>query len=112
VSFNPASTAVLSSPLPFLPCSKGQAQERIKMSRHLFGSGVLALALWPGLSAAADTVDAAFFESKIRPVLVERCYQCHAASTKQRGGLRLDAKDMVLKGGRPRPRLGGRQARG
>jgi cytochrome c553 len=39
-----------------------------------------------------------FFEAKIRPVLVAQCYSCHA-ETKQRGGLRLDTKDAVLKGG-------------
>ncbi len=45
-----------------------------------------------------------FFESKIRPVLVEQCYQCHADS-KQLGGLRLDTKEAVLKGGARGPAL-------
>jgi len=41
-----------------------------------------------------------FFESKIRPVLVERCYSCHSAeSEKLKGGLRLDSREGVLKGG-------------
>ncbi|MEO8268712.1 MAG: DUF1553 domain-containing protein [Aureliella sp.] len=35
----------------------------------------------------------AFFEQKIRPVLVEHCYQCHAATSKPiQGGLRLDSQ--------------------
>ncbi len=37
--------------------------------------------------SADDAID--YFESRVRPVLVEHCYQCHAAD-KQEGGLRLD----------------------
>ncbi len=41
-----------------------------------------------------------FFETKIRPVLVEHCYKCHAAEAKIiKGGLRLDSRDGLLKGG-------------
>jgi hypothetical protein len=38
-----------------------------------------------------------FFETKIRPVLANNCYNCHAASAL--GGLRLDSHDALLKGG-------------
>ncbi|MGH7227047.1 MAG: c-type cytochrome domain-containing protein, partial [Gemmataceae bacterium] len=41
----------------------------------------------------------AFFEKKIRPILVERCYRCHSMATKQRGGLALDSREGVRKGG-------------
>jgi len=45
-----------------------------------------------------------FFESKIRPLLVERCYKCHSAgSEKLKGGLRLDSRDGMLAGGDTRP---------
>ncbi len=41
-----------------------------------------------------------FFESKIRPVLVERCYKCHSSGAKSiEGGLLLDSRLGVLKGG-------------
>jgi hypothetical protein len=41
-----------------------------------------------------------FFEKKIRPVLVEHCYKCHAATAKKvRGGLLLDSRDRLRKGG-------------
>ncbi len=40
----------------------------------------------------------AFFESKVRPVLAENCFQCHGAK-KQRGGLRLDSRGAILEGG-------------
>src|SRR4051794_27386312 len=59
-------------------------------------------ALWPVGARAADAgVD--FFESKIRPVLVKDCYQCHSAESaktkKLRGGLQLDTREGVRKGG-------------
>jgi hypothetical protein len=42
----------------------------------------------------------AFFEQKIRPLLVERCYECHSADAKEsKGGLRLDSREGILIGG-------------
>ena len=35
---------------------------------------------------------AEFFESRIRPLLINRCYECHSAKTEQNGGLLLDSK--------------------
>ncbi len=47
-----------------------------------------------------DAEGVAFFEAKIRPVLVERCYQCHSAdSEKVKGGLRVDHREGMVKGG-------------
>jgi hypothetical protein len=41
-----------------------------------------------------------FFESKIRPVLVTHCYECHAADSKiLQGGLRVDSRGGLLRGG-------------
>lgn len=44
-----------------------------------------------------------FFETKIRPILVERCYECHsaqaAASKKLQGGLQLDTREGIRLGG-------------
>lgn len=41
-----------------------------------------------------------FFEAKIRPVLVQHCYECHAADSKPiQGGLRLDTRAAMQKGG-------------
>jgi hypothetical protein len=39
-----------------------------------------------------------FFEEKVRPVLANRCYECHGAK-KQESGLRLDSRAGVLQGG-------------
>jgi hypothetical protein len=42
----------------------------------------------------------AFFEKKIRPVLVGQCYQCHSEeSKKEKGGLLLDTREGIRKGG-------------
>ena len=50
--------------------------------------------------AADDPASIAFFEQKIRPVLVEHCYECHSAKAKKlKGGLYLDSKAGWQKGG-------------
>ena len=36
-----------------------------------------------------------FFEEKIRPLLVERCYECHTAD-KHQGDVRLDLREAVF----------------
>ncbi|MFN9717952.1 MAG: DUF1549 domain-containing protein, partial [Planctomycetota bacterium] len=47
-----------------------------------------------------DAAKLSFFETNIRPVLVQHCYECHAADAKiVRGGLQLDSKVATLKGG-------------
>lgn len=46
-----------------------------------------------------DSVKAEFFEKKIRPILSQKCYECHSAAKKVKGGLRLDSKTRVTRGG-------------
>ncbi len=59
----------------------------------------------PGVAGAAFVTEltadhAAFFESKVRPVLVEHCYECHSAMAKKlKGGLMLDSRAGIIKGG-------------
>ena len=51
-------------------------------------------------AAPSDLAQLDFFEKKIRPVLVESCYECHSADAKKlKGGLYLDTADGLLKGG-------------
>jgi dienelactone hydrolase/cytochrome c553 len=51
-------------------------------------------------SAPAETANLAHFEKKIRPVLVAQCYSCHAADSKEiKGGLALDTRDGIRRGG-------------
>ena len=47
-----------------------------------------------------------FFESKIRPVLIKHCYKCHSVeSKKHKGGLLVDSKEALLKGGDSGPSI-------
>lgn len=40
------------------------------------------------------------FETKIRPVLIEHCYECHSAATSDiKGGLRVDSREAIRSGG-------------
>jgi cytochrome c553 len=52
-------------------------------------------------AATSQQID--FFETKIRPVLVNSCFDCHTADEK--GGLRLDSREAMLKGGESGPAL-------
>jgi mono/diheme cytochrome c family protein len=59
--------------------------------------------------AATPTVspaDAAFFENKIRPVLVDQCYKCHSHDADRvKGGLLLDSSQALLMGGDTGPAI-------
>ena len=73
-------------------------------------SGIILITILVATSSAAAADKAAdrqrleFFESKIRPVLVKHCYECHAADSKQlRGGLLVDSRQGLHKGGESGP---------
>ncbi len=71
---------------------------------------VLKLACPVLLFAGEPTVkDVDFFEKKIRPVLVEQCYECHSSAAQAKkalkGGLLLDSKQGLLAGGDSGPAL-------
>src|ERR1700704_6538500 len=51
---------------------------------------------------ASDPAGIEFFEAKVRPLLTARCLSCHGPA-KMKGGLRLDARDSILKGGETGP---------
>jgi len=51
-------------------------------------------------AAEFSAKDIAFFETKIRPVLVEHCYSCHSSEAEDlQAGLLLDSREGVLRGG-------------
>lgn len=56
------------------------------------------------LLAASSSAPAIDFERDIRPLLQERCIECHGAK-KQKGELRLDAKPLAFKGGHDGPAI-------
>lgn len=62
----------------------------------------LALAVTAGAAVTAEPTkdQLAFFESKVRPILADRCYSCHSLEQgKSKGGLTLDTKPGWEKGG-------------
>src|SRR3712207_542259 len=57
-------------------------------------------------AAEVDAAPAAFFETKVRPVLAEHCYKCHSAKAdKLKAGLLVDSLDGLLKGGDSGPAI-------
>jgi hypothetical protein len=71
----------------------------------LAGSMIMILAVQSARpSAADDAAGIAFFESRIRPVLVERCYRCHSSQAKSlKAALRLDTRAGIRQGGNSGP---------
>src|SRR5262249_7191580 len=54
----------------------------------------------PAAGGPPDAAGVEFFEAKVRPVLVQHCHACHAAHAgKTKGGLALDSRDGLAKGG-------------
>ena len=75
---------------------------------------LLCFNLLPGGAMAAEAKNSPaptrgqveFFENKIRPILAERCYECHSAGAKKvKGGLLLDFRDGWMKGGDTGPAI-------
>ena len=69
---------------------------------------VVARVIWSGVVSAAtvavagppSTKDREFFETRIRPVLISHCYECHGPESQDLGGgLRLDHRDGLQRGG-------------
>jgi hypothetical protein len=76
------------------------------MTRRLLPRGLVALVVLlvcgdgARVRAAGPSPEGVeFFEKKVRPLLAEHCFRCHSAQTKAKGGLRLDTRDSLLKGG-------------
>jgi hypothetical protein len=66
-----------------------------------------ALLLPISTAAASETTDGAeFFEKRVRPVLAQHCYACHSVkSGKSKGGLRVDSRAALLRGGDSGPAM-------
>jgi len=83
------------------------------MSVRATGLRLLCLALLLPVAAAGaqdppkpspEALD--FFEKKVRPLLAERCFECHSARAKKlKGALRLDGREDMLKGGDSGPAI-------
>jgi len=62
------------------------------------GFPLLAAGLAVAAEPAPTPAQVEFFEREVRPVLAEHCHGCHGPE-KQKSGLRLDSRALVLKGG-------------
>ncbi len=64
---------------------------------------LLAVSILAGRGAyaapGASEEQIAFFEKSVRPVLIERCYDCHSEGKKIKGGLALDTREAIQHGG-------------
>src|SRR5277367_3765451 len=76
-------------------------------SRTIVFLSLALMALAPVTAAAqtnpTDEAALDFFEKKVRPVLVNNCYNCHSANTNSKGGLRVDDRNGLLHGGKRGP---------
>lgn len=66
-------------------------------SRAIRWSPVLVAAAVQASPPASDSATPSYFREHVQPVLVKRCYTCHTEA--QSGGLRLDSREALLKGG-------------
>src|SRR5581483_11666970 len=71
---------------------------------RFLGAAAALLVTVPVVAAPPAAEGHEFFEGKIRPVLVKHCYSCHSAQSKKlKGGLRLDTRAAMRKGGESAP---------
>ena len=63
----------------------------------------------PLLKAVPDVQAAVAYTSLVQPVLHDNCYRCHSTG-RQKGGLRLDSPEGLMKGGKDGPVLSPGQA--
>jgi mono/diheme cytochrome c family protein/cytochrome c553 len=74
--------------------------------RRLFSLVFAAVMIAAGTVLADDPAGVEFFEKRIRPVLVEHCYDCHGPDADEPGGgLRLDSRAGWMKGGQSGPAI-------
>ena len=65
----------------------------------------LAVPVVAGEAPAEHAAAFEWFETKVRPILVDHCYTCHSADTKPAGGLRVDDRNGLLAGGNSGPAI-------
>ncbi len=79
---------------------KRPAGLRCLLAAAIFGGTVSAVAVEP------DRGGGEFFEKKIRPLFAEHCYKCHSKDAEKiKGGLLLDTREGLLKGGDTGPAI-------
>ncbi len=59
------------------------------------------LLLWVGIAPASGQGPAEFFETRVRPLLAEKCFACHTQT--KMGGLQMVSRESLLRGGQSGP---------
>jgi hypothetical protein len=78
----------------------------MRFSRNLLLFTALLAGVLCAVPSARSQEGIDFFERKIRPVLVQHCYECHSiAAKKHKGDLYLDSKEGLLQGGETGPAI-------
>ncbi len=77
---------------------------RLVCSHWVLCVGYLLLTVLAPVAAAEDAPHEEFFEKKVRPILAGTCLKCHGEQ-KASGGLRVDSRDLLLRGGDRGPAL-------
>ena len=77
-------------------CGRTRWSNRAPTGATWIALTILTVFVQTALSATPEQID--FFEQRIRPMLVNECYECHGVN-KQKGGLRVDFRDGLLEGG-------------
>ncbi|MFP6906660.1 MAG: DUF1553 domain-containing protein [Verrucomicrobiota bacterium] len=78
----------------------------LSIARLLAVFALSATSSGPAWATPEQAARLAFFESRIHPVFVEHCYDCHSVeSGKSKGGLRLDARAAWQLGGESGPAI-------
>lgn len=68
------------------------------------GEGSVPHPLASAFNSTPTADELAFFESRIRPLLINQCYECHSAESAELGGnLLLDSRPGILQGGDTEP---------
>ena len=76
----------------------------MRMSASLIAFVLCAASGWSAEPIAFPAEQVEFFETQVRPLLVEHCQKCHGPD-KQQADLRLDTRELALKGGENGPVL-------
>lgn len=95
-----------------IPCATSPSDQRMtdlhrRRPMAWFAALVMGMLSSPLLRAAEPTPEQLrFFEQKIRPVLVQNCYECHSAKSKLlQAELRVDSSQGLLTGGASGPAI-------
>jgi hypothetical protein len=75
------------------------SEHLMKCQRIFLCLALLVASVWPVWSQSKDD----FFETRVRPILASECFSCHTNS--QLGGLRLDSREAMLRGGKSGPAI-------